>query len=100
MKPGPSRCNCGVSAQGSQALEEIHRRLNENRSAPTEADVLPNNNPMDLDEGYIDVEDPRPSQDTPENKHGEAQRLVTSTMHGQPHSDLFLLTDLNKSAGI
>jgi len=55
---------------------------------------------MNLDEGYIDVEDPRPSQDTPENKHGEAQRLVTSTMHGQPHSDLFLLTDLNKSAGI
>jgi len=31
------------------------------------ADVS-NDNTMDLDEEYINVEDPQPSQDTPENK--------------------------------
>jgi hypothetical protein len=31
----------------------------------TEADDVLNNNLMDLHEGYIDVEDPQPSQDPP-----------------------------------
>ena len=75
-----------MSAQGSQALEEIHCCLNENRLA-TEADDVPTDNPMNLDEGYIDVEDPLPSQDTLENKHGKAQRLMTITMHRKPHFD-------------
>jgi hypothetical protein len=57
MKPGPSHCNCGVSTQGIHALEEIHCHLNENRLA-TETDDVLNDNPMDLEEGYINVEDP------------------------------------------
>jgi hypothetical protein len=43
------------------------KHLNENISATEADDVLqspadvPNDNPIDLDEGYINVEDPRPS---------------------------------------
>jgi hypothetical protein len=76
-----------LKAARCKALEEMYCRLNENRSA-TEADnmlqspaEIPNNNPMDLDEGHINVEDPWPSQDTPKNKqdtHGEAQRLYNT----------------------
>ena len=100
---------CPLKAARRKALEEKFRRLNKNpRSATEEDDVLqspadvPNDNAMDLDEDYIDVEDPQPPRDTPENKrdtHGKAQRLYDTWKDLIPTLVLPLLMYLNKAAG-
>ena len=97
---------CPLKAARRKALEEKFRRLNKNPRSTTEEDDalqspadVPENNTMDLDEDYIDVEPPR---DTPENKrdtHGEAQRLYDAWKDLIPTLVLPLLTYLNKSAG-
>lgn len=103
---------CPLKAARRKALEEKFRRLNENlpRSATEENDTfqspadVSNDNAMDLDEDYVDlnVKDPRPPQETTENKrdtHGEAQRLYNAWKKLVPTLVLPLLTYLNKSAG-
>jgi len=79
---------CQLKATRHKALEEKFHCLNKNpRSATEEDDALqspadiPDDNAMDLDEDYVNVEDPQPPQDTPENKqdtHGKAQRLYNT----------------------
>ena len=100
---------CPLKAARRKALEEKFRRLNKNlRSATEEDDApqspadVPNDNTMDLNEDYVDVEDPQPPRDTPKNKrdtHGEAQRLYDAWKDLIPTLVLPLLTYLNKSAG-
>jgi hypothetical protein len=99
---------CPLKAARRKTLEEKFRRLKENISATEDNDVLPspadvfNDNPMDLDENYIDVEGPRPSQDSPGNKRdtqGEAERLYDAWKRLIPALILPFLAYLNKSAG-
>jgi len=99
---------CPLKAARRKTLEEKFRRLNENISANEGDDVLAspadvfNDNPMDLDEDYVDVEGPRPSQDSPRNKRdtqGEAERLYDAWQKLIPTLILPFLAYLNKSAG-
>jgi hypothetical protein len=94
---------CPLKAARRKALEEKFHRLKENISdvPKSPADVF-DDSPMDLDEDYVDVEDPPPSQDTPKNKRdtqGEAERLYDAWKKLIPTLILPLLTYLNKSAG-
>jgi hypothetical protein len=61
--------------------------LNKNpRSAAEEDDALqspadvPDNNTMDLSEDYVDVEDPQPPRDTPENKQDTRRSSETPSL--------------------
>jgi hypothetical protein len=76
---------CPLEAARRKTLEEKFRHLKKKNISATEDDeVLPspadvfNDNPMDLNEDYVNVEGPRPSEDSPGNKRdtqGEAERL-------------------------
>jgi hypothetical protein len=99
---------CPLKAARRKTLEEKFRRLKENISATEDDDLLPSpvdifdDNPMDLDEDYVDVEGPRPSQDSPGNirdTQGEAARLYDARQKLIPALILPFLAYLNKSAG-
>ena len=81
---------CPLKAARRKALEEKFRRLNKNlRSATEEDDApqspadVPNDNTMDLDEDYVDVEDPQPPQDTPKINETHTVKLRGSTTRGK-----------------
>ena len=74
---------CPSKAARHKTLEENFCHLKKNISATEDGDVLPspadifNDNPVDLNKDYVDVEGPQPSQDSAENKcdtQGEAER--------------------------
>ena len=99
---------CPLKAARRKALEDKFRRLKENGpgNLNPEVDALQSSadtfsdGPMDLNEDYVDVEDPQPAQDSSENKRdtkGEAQRLYEAWKKLVPTLVLPFLAYLNKS---
>jgi hypothetical protein len=95
---------CPLKAARRKALQERFSRLKENSSEDTdklesEAEAL-NEDPMDLDEHYVDVDDQQPAQPHGHKRDtkGEAQRLYEAWQKLLPSLVLPFLDYMNKSA--
>jgi hypothetical protein len=99
---------CPLNSARGKTLEGKFHRLKENISATEDDDVLSSpadvfdDNPVDLDEHYVDFEAARPFQDSPGNKRGtqgKAERLYDACQKLIPALVLPFFAHLNKSAG-